>query len=226
MQENMVQNATTDTGSAVEQDNSQVQASPAKTFTQDEVNKIIAARLAKVENKYAEVDLDEYRTFKQTKAKQEEDALIKRQEFDKVLNQTKDHYSSQMAKLKQELETIKVDGAILSAASQLKVVAPDHVAKLLKSNVRLGEDGQVEVLDNKGQVRYNPETATPLSVDELVKEFVKSNPFYQSPGPAGSGSKSNLGAERPKQIDVAALDMKNPEHRKVYAEYRKSAGIN
>ena len=163
MQENMVQNATTDTGSAVEQDNSQAATSSAKTFTQDEVNKIIAARLAKVENKYAEVDLDEYRTFKSAKAKQEEDALIKRQEFDKVLNQTKEHYTSQMSRLKQELETIKVDGAILSAASQLKVVAPEHVAKLLKGNVRLSEDGHVEVLDDKGQVRYNPESASPLT---------------------------------------------------------------
>jgi hypothetical protein len=223
MQENMVQNATTDTGSAVEQDNSQVQASnSAKTFTQDEVNKIITARLAKVENKYADIDVEEYKQFKTAKQKQEEDALIKRQEFDKVLNQTKDHYSNQLSKLKQELETIKVDGAILSSASNLKVVAPDHVAKLLKGNVRLGEDGQVEVLDDKGQVRYNAATATPLTVDELVKEFVKTNPFYQAPGPAGSGSRSNMNAERSGSVDISKLDMKNPEHRKIYAEYRKT----
>lgn len=222
MQDNMVQNATTDTGSAVEQENSQVQASSVKTFTQDEVNKIITARLAKVENKYADIDVEEYKQFKTAKQKQEEDALIKRQEFDKVLNQTKDHYSNQLSKLKQELETIKVDGAILSSASNLKVVAPDHVAKLLKGNVRLGEDGQVEVLDDKGQVRYNAATATPLTVDELVKEFVKTNPFYQAPGPAGSGSRSNMNAERSGSVDISKLDMKNPEHRKIYAEYRKT----
>ena len=138
------------------------------------------------------------------------------------MNQTKDHYSNQLSKLKQELETIKVDGAILSSASNLKVVAPDHVAKLLKGNVRLGEDGQVEVLDDKGQVRYNAATATPLTVDELVKEFVKTNPFYQAPGPAGSGSRSNMNAERSGSVDISKLDMKNPEHRKIYAEYRKT----
>lgn len=220
MQENMVQNATTDTGSAVEQDNSQVQASSSvKTFTQDEVNKIITARLAKVENKYADIDVEEYKQFKTAKQKQEEDALIKRQEFDKVLNQTKEHYSSQMSRLKQELETIKVDGAILSAASNLKVVAPDHVAKLLKGNVRLGEDGQVEVLDDKGQVRYNPESASPLTVDDLVKEFVKTNPFYQAPGPAGSGSRSNMNAERSGSIDISKLDMKNAQDRALYKQH-------
>jgi len=224
MQDNMANNEAA-TGAESQSTESQVTNASAKTFTQDEVNKIIAARLAKVENKYAEVDVEEYRAYKQTKAKQEEDALLKRQEFDKVLNQTKDHYSSQLNRLKQELETIKVDGAIMNAASAMKVVAPDHVAKLLKNSVRLSEDGSVEVLDEKGQVRYDPATAAPIGVDALVKEFVSKNPFYQAPGPAGTGSKSNLGAERPKQIDVASLDMKNPEHRKIYAEYRKSAGF-
>jgi hypothetical protein len=224
MQDNMV-NADAATGAESTATESQATNSSVKTFTQDEVNKIIAARLAKVENKYADIDVEEYRSFKSAKAKQEEDALLKRNEFDKVLNQTKDHYSSQVNRLKQELEAIKVDGAIVSAASQLKVVAPDHVAKLLKTSVRLSEDGSVEVLDDKGQVRYNPASASPLTVDELVKEFVSKNPFYQAPGPVGSGSKSNLSAEQTKKINVADLDMKNPEHRKVYAEYRKSAGL-
>jgi hypothetical protein len=224
MQDNMV-NADAATGAESTATESQATNSGVKTFTQDEVNKIIAARLAKVENKYAEVDVEEYRSFKSAKAKQEEDALLKRNEFDKVLNQTKDHYSSQVNRLKQELEAIKVDGAIMNAASQLKVVAPDHVAKLLKTSVRLSEDGGVEVLDDKGQVRYNPASASPLTVDELVKEFVSKNPFYQAPGPVGSGSRNNLSAEQTKKINVADLDMKNPEHRKVYAEYRKSAGL-
>lgn len=224
MQDNMANNEAA-TGADAQSTESQVTNSSAKTFTQDEVNKIIAARLSKVESKYADVDVEEYRAFKQSKAKQEEDALLKRQEFDKVLNQTKDHYSGQLNKLKQELETIKVDGAIMNAASAMKVVAPDHVAKLLKGSVRLSEDGSVEVLDEKGQVRYNPETAAPLGVAELVQEFVAKNPFYQAPGPAGTGSKSNLSAEQAKKVNVASLDMKNPEHRKIYAEYRKSAGL-
>lgn len=191
-----------------------------KTFTQDEVNKIVASRLAKVESKYADVNIDEYREFKNARAKQEEDALIKRQEFDKVLTQTKDHYQGQIGALKRELETIKVDGAIMNAASQLKVVAPDHVAKLLKSNVRLGEGGQVEVLDDKGEVRYNAESATPLTVDELVKEFVSKNPFYRAPGPAGTGSKNNGSAERVSTVDLTKLDLKNPRDRELYRQFK------
>ncbi|CAB4158772.1 hypothetical protein UFOVP700_30, partial [uncultured Caudovirales phage] len=32
------------------------------------------------------------------------------------------------------------------------------------------------------------------------------------------------GASR-ERVDVTKLDMRNPEHKKIYAEYRKSAGI-
>lgn len=220
MQDNMVN---TDSATGADSLTNESQAATnqqVKTFTQDEVNKIVASRLAKVESKYADVNIEEYRAFQTAKAKQEEDALIKRQEFDKVLSQTKDHYQNQIGVLKRELETIKVDGAIMNAASQLKVVAPDHVAKLLKSNVRLGSEGQVEVLDDKGEVRYNAETASPLTVDDLVKEFVSKNPFYRAPGPAGTGSKNNGSAERASTVDLTKLDLKNPKDRELYRQYK------
>lgn len=222
MQENMENNGTATGADSLTNESQATTNQQVKTFTQDEVNKIVASRLAKVESKYADVNIDEYRAFQTARAKQEEDALIKRQEFDKVLTQTKDHYQGQIGALKRELETIKVDGAIMNAASQLKVVAPDHVAKLLKSNVRLGEDGQVEVLDEKGQVRYNAESASPLTVDDLVKEFVGKNPFYRAPGPAGTGSKNNVAAERTTTIDVSKLDMKNAKDRELYRQFKSS----
>ena len=49
-----------------------VSQAQAKTFTQDEVNKIIAARLAQAEKKYAGVDVEEYKTLKTIKQQQEE----------------------------------------------------------------------------------------------------------------------------------------------------------
>lgn len=196
-----------------------------KTFTQDEVNRIVTQRLAQFERKFNGIDVDEYRALKDAQAQKEQEQAIKRQEFDKVLNQTKEHYNGQVAKLRTELESIKIDGAIVNAASTMKAVQPQHVARLLKSQVRLGEDGHVEVLDDKGAVRYNPESAAPFTVEELVGEFMRQNPYYQSPGPSGSGSKSNMVSDTPKKLNLQELDMKNPEHRKMYAEYRKSVGI-
>lgn len=83
------------------------------------------------------------------------------------------------------------------------------------------DTGAVEVIDSKtGQTRY-ADTGEALSVDGLVSEFLKSNPHFVQAGPAGAGSTSNTKVDLPTNVDVAKLDMNNPEHRKIYAEHRK-----
>lgn len=210
-------NASTNTTSAAE----------SKVFTQDEVNEIVQRRLTQVQKKFGEVDLDEYRELKELKNKQEQANLLKREKFDEVLQQVKSASDAQINKLKNELHAIKVDGSLISAASSKKSVAPDKVAALLKNSVRLADDGSVEVLDDKGQTRYNASTAAPLTVEDLVDEFLQANPFFVQAGPSGTGSQSNrqntnsdIGV-----LDITKLDMTKPDDRKVYAEYRKKAGI-
>ena len=61
-------------------------------------------------------------------------------------------------------------------------------------------------------------------IDE-TEEFLKTNPHFVQAGPAGAGSTSNTKSETPSKVDVKSLDMRNPEHRKIYAEYRKTQGI-
>jgi hypothetical protein len=73
-------------------------------------------------------------------------------------------------------------------------------------------------------VRYT-DKGTPLSVDDLVREFLDSNPHFKSAAPATTNTKSNVSGGSQSKIDITKLDMKNPEHRKVYAEYRKQNGI-
>ena len=201
-------------------------AAESKVFTQDEVNEIVQRRLTQVQKKFGEVDLDEYRELKDLKSKQEQANLLKREKFDEVLQQVKSVSDAQINKLKNELHAIKVDGSLISAASARKSVAPDKVAALLKNSVRLADDGSVEVLDDKGQARYNASTAAPLTVEDLVDEFLHANPFFVQAGPSGTGSQSNRQTLSDKgTLDISSLDMKNPDHRKVYAEYRKKVGI-
>ena len=40
-----------------------------------------------------------------------------------------------------------------------------------------------------------------------------------------SGSRSSTQPGRPAELDITQLDMKNPEHRALYKEYRKTHGI-
>ena len=198
------------------------QASNEKTFTQEEVNAIVTKRLSQVEKKYQGVDVTEYQQLKDIQAAQETEAALKRNEFDKVLGQVKTAAESKISALQRELETIKIDGALIAEASQRKAIAPDKVATLLRSQLKLTTDGVVEVLDSQGQVRCNADKATPLGIGELVDEFLKENSFFVQASPAGSGSR-NAGQEvNIKNIDIASLDMRKPEHRELYRKAKAS----
>jgi hypothetical protein len=206
--------------------NTQTPGSNERTFTQAELDAIITKRLSSVEKKYSNIDVDEYRQLKELKQQREQEEAIKRQDFEKVLNEVKSASESKISALTRELESIKIDGSLISEASARKAVAPDKVAALLRNNIKLTSEGSVEIVDNKGKTRYNADKAQPLTVGELVDEFLKENPFFVAASPAGTGTRTGTGngAGIPK-IDISQLDMKNPEHRKVYAQYRKDTGI-
>ena len=197
-----------------------------KTFTQAELDAIITKRLSQVEKRYSGIDVDEYKQLKTLKEQQEQEAALKRQDFDKVLNQVKTASEAKIAALTKELETIKIDGSLISEASARKAVAPDKVASLLRSQIKLTSEGSVEIVDDKGKTRYNADRAQPLTVGELVDEFLSANPYFVAASPAGTGTRTGTsnGAGIPK-FDISNLDMNNPEHRARYREYRKSAGI-
>jgi hypothetical protein len=116
-----------------------------------------------------------------------------------------------------------VDVPLVTAAAQYKAVNADQVRSLLKPNVRLNGDGDVEIVDKEGKVRYN-DAGQPFKVEDLVKKFLDTNPHFKQATPATSTGKSNIGQSRDK-LDITKLDMKNPEDRKIYKEYRKSAGL-
>jgi hypothetical protein len=59
----------------------------------------------------------------------------------------------------------------------------------------------------------------------LVKEFLDQNSHFKLAAPSTTNTKSNISAETGKKIDIKSLDMSKPEHRKLYAEYRKTNGI-
>jgi hypothetical protein len=113
---------------------------------------------------------------------------------------------------------------LLSAAAQYRAVNVDQVKALLTPHVRLNHEGEVEVVDTKGSVRYN-DRGEPLGVQDLVREFLDSNPHFVAANPATTNTKSAISNSGSGKIDITKLDMKNPEHRKVYAQHRKDNGI-
>jgi hypothetical protein len=146
-------------------------------------------------------------------------------EFEKILREQSEKANQKISTLTQQLTRIQVDGTLLSLASTMKAINPEQVVKLVKDQIKMSEAGEVEVIDPKtGQTRYKDSGEAMTSAD-LLTEFLKANAHFVTAGPAGAGIKSNTSNNGIPQVDINNLDMKNPEHRKIYAQYRKEKGI-
>ena len=196
-----------------------------KTFTQDEVDAIVKARLAKYSKKYESIDLNEYKSLKQEQETKKLEEQKARGEFETILQQQKQDFDAKLNTMKSQLEREKVDGALLNAASKNSAINPEQVKDLLKGNVKLTDDGKVEILAENKQPMYNKDGDL-KSIDEYVKDFITDNPHFQTATPSGSGSKANLGKVDAKPFNLADLDMTKPEDRKQYAEYKKARDKN
>tara|TARA_R110000803_G_scaffold24935_3_gene59783 strand:- start:675 stop:1376 length:702 start_codon:yes stop_codon:yes gene_type:complete len=199
------------------------------TLTQDDVNRIVAERVArekaKFEKKYSNVDVDHYKNLVEEQELRSQQELEKRGEYEKLLKDQAEKFQGKLHQYESELHTIKVDGALLNEASSAKAVNPSQVAALLKSQIKLNDAGAVDVVDSNGQVRYD-ESGNPLKVASLVNEFLTANPHFVSAGPNGSGTGQGAGKQASLvDNDVTKLDMSNPEHRVRYKEIMQAKGV-
>ena len=192
--------------------------------SQSEVDKIVERRLAREKSKYEKmysgIDPEQARKLLQEKENKEMEDQKARGEFEKILKEQAEKSNKEIASLRSEIEKVKVDGALLNAASKNLAINPEQVKDLLKGNVKLTDDGKVEILAENKQPMYNKDGDL-KSIDEYVKDFITDNPHFQTATPSGSGSKANLGKVDAKPFNIADLDMTKPEDRKRYAEYKK-----
>jgi len=202
------------------------QAPASKTYTQDEVDNMMARMKGSLQKKllkpYEDLgDPEELRQLREDAAKKAQAEQIKRGEFEKTLKELADKKDSEIQKRDSIIKDYRVNMPLLSAAAKFNAVNAEQVKALLSQNVRLNQDGDVEVVDHSGSVRYN-DAGEALAVDDLVREFLDSNPHFRASGPATTNSKTNVGAVTSSTVDYSKLDMKNPEHRKLYAQGQKA----
>jgi hypothetical protein len=200
----------------------------ARSFSQDDLDKIVADRVArersKYEKKYGSIDIEQYQRLAHEAEQRQLEEQKARGEFENILKSTVEKKDSVIRQLQSELQTVKVDGQLIEVASRNRAVNPQQVVRLLKDQVRLAESGDVEVLGSNGQPRYT-ENGDPYGIADLVGDFLKENPHFVQAAPGGSGARPSAQGKSKVDFDITKLDMKNPEHRKVYAEYRKTAGL-
>jgi hypothetical protein len=200
-----------------------------KTYSQQEVDNMMARMKGSLEKKLLKPyeglgDPDELRNLRMEAEKRQQEQQIKRGEFEKTLQEKAAKWEAEIQKRDSVIKEYKIHTPIVSAAAKYRAVNADQVKALVANNVRLNADGEVEVVDHKGSVRYNDKGES-LGVEDLVREFLDSNPHFVSSTPATTNTRSSHSTASAKKLDLASLDMKNPEHRELYKQYRKENGI-
>jgi hypothetical protein len=200
-------------------------AQESKTYTQEDMDRVISDRLARERKKFDKqldgINLEEARQI----MLEREQAQIERQkekgEFEQVLKQTNEKKDQEIAKLTAALHSTKIDGALFTAANRHNAIDSEQVATLLRNRVRLSDDGMVEVIDDNGTVRYN-DNADPLSIDEAVSEFLTASPHFVRATAGGAGTMGNAGGSTPKPTSVADMvDNWSSGGKEAYAALRK-----
>lgn len=212
----------TATGADFENENQAQEA--AKTYTQEEVDNMMARMRGSMERKFTKTfedlgDIDELRKLKTEAEKRQQEQAIKRGEFEKTLQEMAAKKDAEIQKRDAIIQDYKLNMPLLNAAAKFKAVNPEQVQALLRSNLRLNEDGEAEVIDSTGAVKYD-DKGNLVTVESYVEEWLNKNPHFLSAAPSTTNTKSNISAGGTKKIDLATLDLSKPENRQLYKEAR------
>ena len=191
-----------------------------KSFTQEQLDNIVQARLASERKKYErKMEEEEKQKTELLKQKQLEEAKSKA-DIEKLMKERIAEKDTEISRYKTEIKKEKIDNSILSVASKNNAINPQQVVQLIEKEVKLNDDGRIEVLDNNSNIRYNAKGEL-LTIEDRVKEFLDTNPHFRNATVQGSGSKASIGGNTVKPLNIQDLDLNKPEDRKAYAEYRK-----
>jgi hypothetical protein len=202
-------------------DNTEGQAQE-KTYSQKEFDDAMAKTRSAAERKalkaYADLGSpDELRSLKEQIETRQFEEHKGKGDFEEILKTLASKKDAEIAKRDSIIAQYRVESPLVETAAKYRAVAPEQVKALLRSQIKLTQDGDVEVVDTNGVQRYK-DNGEPWGVEDLVKNFLDANPHFVSAGPSTTQTKSSVGSNNQSQIDINSLDMKNPEHRALYKE--------
>lgn len=225
VEETLAQEGATDAQVDATESQAQEAAAESKTYTQEEVDNMMARMRGSLEKKllkpYEELgDPEELRQLKQQAEQQRTQEQIERGEFEKTLQEMAAKKDSEIQRRDEIIKEYKLNTPLLNAAAKYNSVNPEQVKSLLQTQLTLDDTGDAVVVDSSGAIQYD-DSGKPKGVDDLVQEFLTSNPHFVQPSASTTNTSSNTGVQMKGEVDVSKLDMKNPEHRKIYAQMRK-----
>ena len=195
-----------------------------KTYTQKEVDDMMARMRGSIERKMSKQyedlgDPNELRQLKADAEKRQQEQQIKRGEFEKTLQDLAAKKDAEISKRDSIIKEYKVNSPLLNAAAKYKSVNPEQVKNLLINSVRLNDSGDIEVLDNEGNVRYD-DKGNAWGVDSLVKSFLDENPHFQNATASTTNSQTSVTPGKTVQRDLASLDLNNSADRQIYKQMK------
>lgn len=209
----------------VEPTATEAEQTQAKTFSQEELDRIVADRIAREQRKFDKklngINLDEARDLLEQREQAELEAKKQRGEFDAILKQTVEKKEAEINSYKSRLQETLIDGALTASASRNNAVDSTQVTQLLKGSTRLNADGNVEIVDSNGTPRYNDKGEL-LTVDEMVGEFLTANPHFVKASPGGAGTLGNAGGStsQPEKSMDWMVDNWNDGGKEMYAKMK------
>ena len=200
-----------------------------KNYTQKEVDDMMARMRGSIERKmtkqYEDLgDPNELRQLKADAEKRQQEQQIKRGEFEKTLQDLAAKKDAEISKRDSIIKEYKVNSPLLTAAAKYKSVNPEQVKSLLINSVRLNETGDIEVLDNDGNVRYD-DKGNAWGVDSLVKSFLDENPHFQNATASTTNSQTSVTPGKTTPRDLASLDMNNSADRQIYKKMKAEGRV-
>ena len=215
---------TENTGTTESQDTTEIQAN-AKTYTQDEFDRHSAGLRKSIEAKFSKQfeelgDINELKQMRQQAEEVKRQEAIKRGEFENILKDLASKKDEEIRAKNRIIEEYTVNTPLINAAAQYKAVNPQQVVKLLRENVRLGENGRAEVLDDNGSVKYDA-SGNLYTPEAYVKDWLDQNPHFMSAAPSTTTTKSSTASGNGLDtFDINNLDLTRPDHRELYKKAR------
>jgi hypothetical protein len=218
-------NTATDAGQP-QGDESQAQE---KFYSQKEFDDAMARTRIAVERKMTKTlselgDIEELRALRQQVETTRFEEQKSKGDYEQILKDLASKKDAEIAKRDALIAQYRVDSPLVEIAAKHRAVAPEQVKALLRNQIKLTPDGEVEVVDTNGTTRYK-DNGDPFGVEDLVKSFLDSNPHFVSAGPSTTQTKSSMGSKgTSQQIDITKLDMRKPGDRAIYAKWRGQQG--
>lgn len=179
-----------DEGVTENPDQNDTQMSSEKTYTQEELNAIVARNVSKATKKFEGFDADEYRQLKEESEKAKRKEQMRKGEYEKIIEEMTAKHNAEKQQWMQEKSHYKITDPIKSVLAKKGVRHIDQVQKLVEGNFRLGDDGEVEVVDSEGKMRFNNEGKV-MSVEDYLNDYLDQNPHFLPANPSTTTSKSN-----------------------------------